>query len=67
MLESPTTAIIPSKDKTQIKINTTAICLNGLGKAPTNQIRTRKMRTLQRVIVSPLKLNKTIWRIAKGA
>jgi len=33
MLESPATAIIPKSERIQIKTNTTAICLKGLGRA----------------------------------
>lgn len=54
MLDNPATAITPKRDSTQIKINTTAICLSGLGKLPTNQIKTRKIRTSQIVIAKPL-------------
>lgn len=60
MLERPATAIIPSEAKTQIKMKIIAICLNGLGRIPTNHIKTTKMRMSQIVMASPLNFNKTI-------
>jgi hypothetical protein len=58
ILGSPAIAIIPKIDRTQIKINTTAICLKGLGKLPTSQIKTRKIRTSQIVMENPLNLRR---------
>jgi hypothetical protein len=60
MLGSPAIAIIPKRDNIQIKINTTAICLKGLGKLPTSQIKTRKIRISQIVMENPLNFNKII-------
>jgi hypothetical protein len=60
ILESPAMAIMPKEAKIQIKMNTTAICLRGLGKIPTSQIKTRKIRISQRVMANPLNLNKIV-------
>jgi len=60
MFDSPATAIIPKEASSQIKTNTTAICLNGLGKLVTSQIKTRKMRRFQMVISKPLNLRRII-------
>jgi len=62
ILESPAMAIIPKEDKSQIRTNTTAICLKGLGKLVTSQTKTKKIRRSQIVIERPLNCNKIIWK-----
>ena len=66
ILDNPATAITPKSDKSQIKINTTAICLNGLGRLLTSQTKTIKIRISHKVTIKPLNLNKIMWRVTNG-
>lgn len=60
IFESPAIAIIPKRERIQIRINTTAICLNGLGNAPINQIKTKKINMSHKLIERPLNFKRVI-------